>query len=215
VGKYFMGSHFHWNDESQGLPAVLDLASLMANQGTLIEGAVANDRAGVSVSNAGDVNGDGIPDLVVGAYLASPMNRTKAGAIYLIYGSKTSAAILDFNILSMTQGMMIEGAVAGDQAGHSAASVGDVNGDSITDLVFGAYLASPLGRAHAGAAYVIYGSRPLPAVLDLNTTLTQAQGMVIQGAVRGDQTGYSVASAGDVNGDNISDLVVGAWQHPP
>jgi hypothetical protein len=195
--------------QAQGLPATLDLASLMANEGTVIQGAATFDYSAHSVASAGDVNGDNISDVVVGAYRASPLNRTQAGAMYIIYGSKTLPGVLDLNTLTVTQGMVVQGAGAGDRVGASVSGAGDVNGDGFSDIVVGAYLASPLNRTQAGAAYIIYGSKTLPGVLDLKS-LTATQGMVVQGAAANDQTDYSVASSGDVNGDGTSDLVVGA-----
>jgi hypothetical protein len=200
---------------SRTLPAMLDLNTLSATQGMVIQGAMMGGVLGWSVSSTGDVNGDGISDLVIGAFLASPSNRTQPGAAYVIYGSRTLRDVLDLNTLTQAQGMVIQGAATNDSAGISVSSAGDINGDGISDVMVGAHVASPLGRTHAGTAYVIYGSRTLPAVLDLNTTLTQAQGMVIQGAVSGNLLGWSGSSAGDVNGDNITDLVIGAYLASP
>jgi hypothetical protein len=201
---------------SKTLPAVLDLNTLNVTQGMIIQGAGSADvdGVGVSVSKAGDVNGDNISDFFVGAGSASPLNRTQAGAAYLIYGSKTLPAVLDVTLLNATQGMIIQGAGAGDKAGRSVASVGDVNGDGISDLVVGAANASPLNRTHAGTVYLIYGSNTLPAVLDLNT-LVKNQGMVIEGAAMDDYSGSSLSVAGDVNGDGICDLLIGAYNASP
>jgi hypothetical protein len=200
--------------EAQSLPAIVDLATLTGNQGMIVQGAAFHDISGSSVSSAGDVNGDGRIDFLVGAEGTDPQGRYNAGSVYLIYGSMSLPATLDLQTLSALQGMVIQGAAEVNFTGNSVSSAGDVNGDNITDLVVGAYTASPGGRSQAGAAYVIYGSRTLPAVLDLSTTLTKA-GMVVQGAVALAQAGRSVASAGDLNGDGLSDLVVSTWLTPP
>ena len=110
----------------------------------------ANDQAGFSVASAGDVNGDGYDDLLVGA-LYDDDGGSQAGAAYLIFGPVTG----DFD-LSAADAKFI-GEAASDYAGISVASAGDVNGDGYDDLLVGAY-GDDDGGTNAGAAYILYGS---------------------------------------------------------
>jgi hypothetical protein len=175
----------------------------------VIQGATASDNTGKTVANAGDVNGDNISDLVVGAQHASPLSRINAGAAYMIYGSKTLPAMLDLQNFTALQGIVIQGAAAGDHAAGSVANAGDINGDNLPDLVVGAQYVSPLNRSQAGAMYVIYGSKTLPAILDLQN-FTALQGIVVQGAAASDNAGQSVSGIGDINGDGKNDFLIGA-----
>ncbi len=187
----------------------VDLSALTAAQGFIIQGDAAFNQAGRSVSLAGDVNGDGIDDLIVGAPFGY-YGSTNAGEAYVIYGEAgDTRGALDLTGLTAAQGFVIQGDVAGDQAGLSVASAGDVNGDGIGDLIVGAP-GSDDGGDLAGEAYVVYGvAGSTRGTLDL-TGLTAAQGFIIQGDAAGDQAGFSVSAAGDVNGDGIDDLIVGA-----
>ena len=103
--------------------------------------------------------------------------------------------------------LTIQGAAAGDHSGFSVSGAGDVDGDGIDDLIIGASNADPNGRAYAGASYVVFGTdQGFPATIDLASDAD----LIIQGAAAGDLSGLSVSGAGDVDGDGIDDLIIGA-----
>ena len=185
--------------------SVLDLSDISTTEGVIIQGDKAGDQTGYSVSSAGDVNGDGFDDLIVGAHRGDD-GGVDAGEAYVLYGG-TGLATIDLEGLASDQGFIIQGDTVGDFAGYSVSSAGDVNGDGFDDLIIGAPLGDD-GFVGAGEAYVLYGGTGL-ASIDL-TNLAVTQGFIIQGATAGDQTGRSVSSAGDVNGDGFDDLIVGA-----
>ena len=117
---------------------VVPLASLNGTNGFRLDGVAAGDESGRSVSAAGDVNGDGYDDLVVGAYRANP-NGTYAGASYVVFGHGTAFnPTLALAGLDGTNGFRLDGAAAGDNSGYSVSAAGDVNGDGYDDLVVGA-----------------------------------------------------------------------------
>ncbi|MEQ1951638.1 beta strand repeat-containing protein [Mesorhizobium yinganensis] len=191
--------------------------------GFAIKGEQAGDQSGFSVASAGDVNGDGFDDLIVGARLGDGPgdSRDAAGDSYVVFGKAGGfGGTLDLADIAKgdgSKGFVLRGETAGDHSGFSVASAGDVNGDGIDDLIVGAKDGDgPAdGRANAGDSYVVFGRQGgFAATFDLAaiTAGDGSLGFVLHGAQADDGSGLSVSSAGDVNGDGIDDLIVGAAQ---
>ena len=190
----------------------INLGSLVPAEGLRIEGINANDEFGKYVSGAGDTNGDGFDDFLIGS-----SNSTSA---FLIYGSKDALGtngVLKLVDVDSSSGVELQGlSPAPDVAGGSGtrlAGVGDVNGDGFADIALGDPGADPKGKADAGQVFVVAGSAQgigTNGLLDLNTIATNDDGFIINGVSPGDWLGFSVSGAGDFNGDGYADLVAGA-----
>ena len=155
----------------------------------------AGDYFGQPVAAAGDVNGDGYDDLLVGACWNDDLG-SNAGAAYLYLGAASGVDLSSETKLSASDGD------AGDYFGCALAGVGDVDGDGYDDLVMGAYGDDDLG-SNAGAAYVLLGSAN---GVDLSSELK----IYASDGAAGDYYGRSLAGAGDLNGDAIEDFAVGS-----
>src|SRR5436190_660748 len=121
---------------------------------TASSGVAEGDQSGFSAASAGDVNGDGFDDLIVGAWLADAPGGD-SGASYVVFGDGGDfAANLDLSSLDGSNGFKLSGVAAHDESGRSVASAGDVNGDGFDDLIVGAWLAHA-PAADSGAGYVV------------------------------------------------------------
>jgi hypothetical protein len=211
-GETAAGQGFVVFGTGSGFAPSLDLALLDGANGFRLDGIDAYDGSGSAVAGAGDVNGDGFDDLIVGAQGAGPNGQNRAGEIYVVFGAAGGfAPSLDLASLDGTNGFRLDGIAAYDESGASVAGVGDVNGDAIDDLVLGAPGAMRNGGAFSGASYVLFGSAAaFEANIDL-VDLDGSNGFRLDGAEPGDSSGFSVEGAGDVNGDGIGDLIVGAY----
>jgi hypothetical protein len=189
----------------------------------IFEGALAHDRVGVSVASGFDFNGDGHPDIVIGAEqvdrATNPLSPipTGNGRVYLIYFDPTDTvhypniadpAIPDTVSLSLVgqpggiPGVVFNGVAFGDQAGFSVAGGGRSTPSGGTDIVIGAPGADQEGRTNAGAAYVVFDSPTLSGNISLTRISDglpdQIPGKAYLGGSGGDNLGYSTAFAGAV-----------------
>jgi hypothetical protein len=208
-GRLFAGASYVVFGSDEGFPATIDLADPAAGADLIIQGATEFDFSGDPVSGAGDVNGDGLDDLLIGVFRADPDGRYDAGASYVVFGAMDLAGTID---LASDADLVIQGAAVLDRSGSSVSGAGDVNNDGLDDLLIGAFLADPNGRNYAGASYVVFGSdEGFPATIDLASDAD----LTIQGATELDFSGEAVSGAGDVNGDGIDDLLIGASNASP
>ena len=193
--------------QSAGFGSVLNLSALDGTNGFRIDGVDANDQSGRSVSGAGDVNGDGVDDVILGAYGANGY----AGESYVVFGQTNSVgSSFALSSLNGTNGFRIDGIDGGDYCGISVSGTGDINGDGFDDLIIGASKAAPGGNLSAGESYVVFGGAGGFSASMALSALNGANGFRMDGMDASDLSGYSVSGAGDVNGDGVDDLVVGA-----
>jgi FG-GAP repeat protein len=150
-----------------------------------LNGNTAYDNFGTALSYAGDVNRDGIPDLIVGAPGADPGGLSSAGMVY-VYSGADATLLYQWN-----------GTAADDEFGYSVSNAGDLNRDHYDDLIIGAPWADPHGVSNSGSAYAFSGK-------DGSMMFRR------EGKTADDSFGFSVSHAGDFNLDGYADVIIGA-----
>jgi Ca2+-binding RTX toxin-like protein len=213
-------------------PATVDLANVGSAGFTILGPQRQRDRLGISVSGAGDVNGDGKADVLLGGdgvYNAATGERP--GSAWVVFGSDSTSPVYTATATDpavytcaaetspgvcdgapTARGYWIQGAdssagTGSESTGYSLAGIGDVSGDEIPDFAIGAYGYDPTAGAGAGAVWVVYGKTSTST--QALASLTAEQGYRIDGLVGGDRFGRQVASLGDIDGNGVDDFAGG------
>lgn len=190
------------------------LSSLDGTNGFVLYGIDGSDDSAADVAGAGDINGDGLADLLIGASDGDgPDNDDDdRGEVYVLFGTRNPFGPTFFSSsLNGTNGFTIYGVVDEDETGGALSGAGDLNGDGYDDFLIGAdeKYDSMLTAGDFGQAYVVFGKPSFPSQFFLSN-LPSADGFSILPTANQTQLGFSVSGAGDVNGDGFSDLVLGA-----
>lgn len=203
---------------SVGASGVIELSDLNGVNGFVLNGVTSGDLSGVAVSAAGDLNADGVADLLIGAQNAAPNSQSLAGESYAVFGGPSVGAsgVVDLSDLNGANGFVLNGVTSGDRSGVAVSAAGDLNADGVADLLIGARYAAPNSQNSAGASYVVFGGASVggSGVIELSN-LNGTNGFVLDGVTSGDQSGRAVSAAGDINGDGVSDLLIAAYQADP
>jgi probable HAF family extracellular repeat protein len=197
-------------------PTVLNVSEAPASEVLQITPDVRYGALGYAVSGAGDVNRDGLADILVNAPVAPnlPATPSSMGISYVVFGSGTLAGVFVLADLDGTNGFAVHGFVDRATSGDALAGGGDVDGDSAPDIVLaeaGAAVVS-FGRVTIGRnTYLLHGGRDLGRDGDVELAdLAPHTGFIARAAAEYDEAGRSVSFAGDVNGDGYDELLIGA-----
>ena len=182
-----------------GFASPVSTSAITGSVGRAVTGESLFSYTGTSVSPAGDVNQDGLRDMVVGSSAIDGQ-----GGAYVIYGQSGSGTDIDLATWSATDGFKVSGAAGDTYWGLSSGGGGDFNGDGLPDFTTGTRNAS----SNAGKTALLFGG---VGALDLGT-LTPAEGFVLTGQAANDFSGYDHDLANDVNGDGFDDLFIGAYR---
>lgn len=184
------------------------IETLVPQLASRLDGAGANAQLGAAVSAAGDFNGDGFADIVVGAPGAARGATANVGAAYVLYGTSVGQPSVSLSTLSLANGVAITSASvpAGKAVGVAVAGLGDFNGDGFGDVAVGSAIGQ-FGASQPGNVWIVFG-RSAAAAIDLDAL--GSQGMTLVGAGNGDGFGTVLAGGGSFNGDARPDLALAA-----
>jgi len=194
-----------FGNTSVGSSGTINASDLNGSNGFSIIGSASGNDSGEAIG-VGDINVDGVSDIIIGSPAADSNSKTSAGKINVLFGGASvgSTGTVQLSDLNGTNGFVLNGVDADDKAGTSVAS-GDINGDGKTDVIIGSYRAN----SFVGETYVVFGGNSVGSggTVELSG-LSGTDGFKVNGD-GADQSSRSVAS-GDVNGDGTDDVIIGA-----
>jgi FG-GAP repeat len=193
--------------------------------GLVLAGAGGGNQAGFSVAGAGDVNGDGLGDLLIGAPAAAGGN----GTTYLVYGGNLGGQVINnfnYNFISLARvgqptgstpapvpGAAISGAggTGGERAGYAVYSAGDFNSDGVADIMIGSPNFSSPVSSNLGRVTILYGGKNnlINGVFTLNTIPSGIDSLMLIGNA-GDQAGFSLGYVAPINSGQTNEVLIGA-----
>ena len=194
-----------------GLTGTLDVDDLDGSNGFAIAAPFPSSATGLSVDSAGDFNGDGFDDLIIG--VPDTTGGDDDGDVYIVYGQAGGfAPEVQLPLLGDGDTLQIRGN-ANERLDYFVSSAGDVNGDGFDDVIIGAPFADVDGLNDAGKSYLVYGSGATPTGTLNVSGLDGSNGFAMTSGSEGLTSGLfgvSVSEAGDINNDGYDDFLVGA-----
>lgn len=185
-------------------PSHISLADVEGGPaGFVIEGEAASDWSGANVAPAGDFDGDGLHDVLVGAPNADPQGRT-----YVVFGGERPQSVSLLDVAQAGEGgVAIISQATSDGIGHALDAGGDVNGDGLDDVLVSDYAYGD----QVGRTYVVFGTAATSQI-QVGIVSAGSGGFAIDGELPWDYSGATLSPAGDVNGDGLADILVGTYQ---
>ncbi|MBL1140945.1 MAG: hypothetical protein HND53_02840 [Proteobacteria bacterium] len=195
-----------------GFSSDIDLNNLSADQGIVLTGNAINSNSNIQVDGAGDINGDGFDDVIIG----TPDTNGTTGDVSIVFGrSDFSSYNIDIDVLDGSNGFSFSGNVANSETGTTVTDIGDINNDGLDDLFVYAPEAvpglpdprDPLGGFNLPLGYVVLGQTGFSNSFDINS-LDGSNGFRLNGMYETNAETMRAEGVGDINGDGIDDLLV-------